>query len=319
MAVIVGSGDYTYEALESWQQLPDGMRLTETPGVAVNSRDRVYAITRNTANPVMVFEPDGTFAFGFGEGIFSQRTHGILIGPDDSVFCADDGTHTITKFTPDGNLLMTLGTPGQPAPKWAGQPFNRPTHAAVSPVTGNLYISDGYGNYRIHKYTADGRHLLSWGEPGIDAGQFIRPHNIAIDDQDRVYVADRECHRVQVFDADGNFLAMWNNIHRPDGMTIGPDGNIYIGELNGIPGVDDAPGLGHRVSILSREGKLLARFGDPVEGQAPGQFIAPHGIAVDSKGDIYVGEVSFTIRGSKMDPPRELRSLSKLRRVRKSG
>ena len=319
MAVIVGSGDYTYEALESWQQLPDGMRLTETPGVAVNSRDRVYAITRNTANPVMVFEPDGTFAFGFGEGIFSQRTHGILIGPDDSVFCADDGTHTITKFTPDGDLLMTLGTPGQPAPKWAGQPFNRPTHAAVSPVTGNLYISDGYGNSRIHKYTPDGRHLLSWGEPGIDAGQFIRPHNIAIDDQDRVYVADRECHRVQVFDADGNFLAMWNNIHRPDGMTIGPDGNIYIGELNGIPGVDDAPGLGHRVSILSREGKLLARFGDPVEGQAPGQFIAPHGIAVDSKGDIYVGEVSFTIRGSKMDPPRELRSLSKLRRVRKSG
>ena len=319
MAVIVGSGDYTYEALESWQQLPDGMRLTETPGVAVNSRDRVYAITRNTANPVMVFEPDGTFAFGFGEGIFSQRTHGILIGPDDSVFCADDGTHTITKFTPDGNLLMTLGTPGQPAPKWAGQPFNRPTHAAVSSVTGNLYVSDGYGNSRIHKYTPDGRHLLSWGEPGIDAGQFIRPHNIAIDDQDRVYVADRECHRVQVFDADGNFLAMWNNIHRPDGMTIGPDGNIYIGELNGIPGVDDAPGLGHRVSILSREGKLLARFGDPVEGQAPGQFIAPHGIAVDSKGDIYVGEVSFTIRGSKMDPPRELRSLSKLRRVRKSG
>jgi DNA-binding beta-propeller fold protein YncE len=319
MAIIVGSGDYTYEALESWQKLPDGMSLTETPGVAVNSQDRVYAITRNTANPVMVFEPDGTFAFGFGEGIFSQRTHGILIGPDDSVYCADDGTHTITKFTPDGKLLMTLGTPGQPAAKWGGQPFNRPTHAAVSPVTGNLYVSDGYGNSRIHKYTADGRHLLSWGEPGIDSGQFIRPHNIAVDDQDHVYVADRECHRVQVFDADGRFITMWNNIHRPDGMTIGPDGNIYIGELNGIPGVDDAPGLGHRVSILSREGKLLARFGDPVEGQAPGQFIAPHGIAVDSKGDIYVGEVSFTIRGSKMDPPRELRSLSKLRRVRKSG
>jgi hypothetical protein len=86
--------------------------------------------------------------------------------------------------------------------------------------------------------------------------------------------------------------------------------------LNGMPGVDDAPGLGHRVSIVSREGKLLARIGDSIEGEAPGQFIAPHGIAVDSHGDIYVGEVSFTIRGSKLDPPRELRSLSKLRRVR---
>jgi DNA-binding beta-propeller fold protein YncE len=316
MAVIVGNGDFRYDALASWQQLPDGVNLTETPGVAVNSQDRVYAITRNTAHPVMVFEADGTFVFSFGEGIFSQRTHGILIGPNDSVYCADDGTHTITKFGPDGTLLMTLGERNQPAPKWSGQPFNRPTHAAVSPRTGHLFVSDGYGNSRIHKYTGDGQYLLSWGEPGIDAGQFIRPHNIAVDDQDRVYVADRECHRVQVFDADGGFVTMFNNIHRPDGMTIGPDGNIYIGELNGMPGVDDAPGLGHRVSIISREGTLLARIGDPNEGEGPGQFIAPHGIAVDSKGDVYVGEVSFTIRGSKLDPPRELRSLSKLRRVR---
>jgi DNA-binding beta-propeller fold protein YncE len=318
MAVMVGSGDWTYEALESWQRLPDGIKLVETPGVAVNSQDRVYACTRNTAHPIMVFEADGSFLFSFGEGIFSERTHGILIGPDDSVYCADDGTHTITKFTPDGKLVMTIGTPRQPSPRWSGQPFNRPTHAAVSPATGNLYISDGYGNSRIHKYTADGRHLLSWGEPGIDAGQFIRPHNIAADNQDRVYVADRECHRVQVFDADGKFITMWNNTHRPDGMTIGPDGNVYVGELNGMPGVDDAPGLGHRVSILDRQGNLLARIGDPIEGEGPGQFIAPHGIAVDSHGDIYVGEVSYTIRGSKLDPPRELRSLSKLRRVRDS-
>jgi DNA-binding beta-propeller fold protein YncE len=316
MAVTVGSGEFVYEALDSWHKLPDGVKLTETPGVAVNSQDRVYAITRNTENPVMVFDAEGNFLFSFGKGVFSQRTHGILVGPDDSVYCADDGTHTITKFTPDGTLLMTLGEPNQPAPRWSGQPFNRPTHAAVSPRTGHLFVSDGYGNSRIHKYTGDGTYLMSWGEPGIDAGQFIRPHNIAVDDQDRVYVADRECHRVQVFDADGTFITMFNNIHRPDGMTLGPDGNIYIGELNGIPGVDDAPGLGHRVSIVSREGQLLARIGDPAEGEAPGHFIAPHGIAVDSKGDVYVGEVSFTIRGSKMNPPRELRSLSKLRRVR---
>src|SRR5437764_939785 len=83
--------------------------------------------------------------------------------------------------------------------------------------------------------------------PGIDPGQFIRPHNVVVDEHDRVYIADRECHRVQVFDADGAFLTMWNNIHRPDGMTMGPDGNIYIGELNGFDGVSDAPGIGHRV------------------------------------------------------------------------
>jgi DNA-binding beta-propeller fold protein YncE len=315
MSIRVGTGAFTYEALDSWQKLPEGMTLTETPGVAVNSRDEVYAITRNTENPVMAFDRDGNFLRAFGKGIFSERTHGILIGPDDSVWCADDGTHTITKFSPTGELLLTLGTPNKPARKWGGEAFNRPTHAAISPSTGAIYVSDGYGNSRVHKYTPEGKHLLSWGEPGVDAGQFIRPHNVAIDAEDRVYVADRECHRIQVFDANGAFLAMWNNIHRPDGMTLGPDGNIYVGELNGMGGVDDAPGLGHRVSILSRAGELLARFGAAEEGDTPGAFIAPHGIAVDSHGDIYVGEVSFTIRGSHMNPPRELRSLSKLRRV----
>ena len=238
-----------------------------------------------------------------------------MIGKDDSVYCADDGTHTITKFSAEGELLLTIGSPGEPAEKWSGKPFNRPTHAAVSPTTGDIFISDGYGNSRIHKYTSDGQHVLSWGEPGVDAGQFIRPHNIAVGPDDRVYVADRECHRVQVFDLDGGFITMWHDIHRPDGMTVGPDGNIYIGELGGGLGVDDAPGLGHRVSILSPEGEQLARFGDRREGEEPGKFIAPHGIAVDSHGDVYVAEVSYTIRGQKMDPPRELRSLSKLRKV----
>lgn len=316
MSVTLGAGDFKYEALDRWHRLPQGVTPVECPGVAVSSRDEVFVLTRNTEHPVMVFDRQGGFLRSFGKEAFSARTHGITIGSDDSVYCADDGTHTVTKFTPDGRLALTIGVPGSPAEKWSGRPFNRPTHAAVSANTGDIFITDGYGNSRVHRYSSDGRYLRSWGEPGIDPGQFIRPHNVAVDSQDRVYVADRECHRVQVFEADGKFITMWNNIHRPDGMTIGPDGNVYIGELNGMTGVDDAPGLGHRVSILDPRGKLLARLGHPLEGEEPGRFIAPHGIAVDSHGDIYVGEVSFTIRGQKMDPPRELRSLSKLRRVR---
>ncbi|MDP6402388.1 MAG: peptidyl-alpha-hydroxyglycine alpha-amidating lyase family protein [SAR202 cluster bacterium] len=316
MTTVIGSGDFKYEALESWQKLPDGVNLIETPGVAVDSQDEIYIFSRNTEHPVMVFDRDGNFLRGFGKGIFSNRTHGILIGPDDTVYCADDGIHTITKFTRDGELLMTIGTSGQAAEKWGGEPFNRPTHAAISKKTGDIFISDGYGNFRVHKYSPDGEHIKSWGEPGIDPGQFLRPHNIAVDDDDRVIVADREAHRVQVFDTEGNVLAVWNNIHLPNGLTIGPDKNIYIGELPGMTQEDPTPpGMGHRISILSPDGKLLARFGHPEEGEGPGKFIAPHGIGVDSYGDIYVGEVSYTIRGSKMDPPKELRSLSKLRKV----
>ena len=122
-------------------------------------------------------------------------------------------------------------------------------------------------------------------------------------------------HEVQVFDPDGTLLDVWPNIHRPCGMTVGPDGNIYVGELNGVANLDGALGIGHRVSVFDRGGRLIGRFGAPEEGSAAGQFIAPHGIAVDSRGDVYVGEVSFTIRGSHMDPPRALPSLTKLTRT----
>jgi DNA-binding beta-propeller fold protein YncE len=237
-----------------------------------------------------------------------------VVAPDGSIFCVDDGTHTVTKFTPEGELLLTIGTPNQPAKLWSGEPFNRPTHVAISAKTGDIFITDGYGNARVHKYTADGQWIKSWGEPGIDPGQFNLPHNIVIDDNELVYVIERENHRVQIFDVDGNTVGMWNNIFRPDGLAIGPDGNFYICELN-LGDVNYPPGMGHRISVLSPEGKLLARAGDRMEGEEPGKFIAPHGIAVDSHGDIYIGEVSFTIRGRHLDPPRELKSLKKLRRV----
>ncbi len=208
---------------------------------------------------------------------------------------------------------MTIGRLGEPAPRFSGDLFNRPTDIAVA-AEGSIFISDGYGNARVQKYTAGGEYLISWGEPGIDPGQFQCPHNIALRG-DRVYVADRESHRVQVFDLDGRLVTVWNNIHRPCRLTIGPDDRIYIGELNGVALMAGALGIGHRISMLDLDGNLLGRYGDPEEGEEPGRFIAPHGIVVDSEGDVYVGEVSYTIRGDRLDPPRELKSLNKLRRV----
>ena len=141
------------------------------------------------------------------------------------------------------------------------------------------------------------------------------PHNIATDAEDRVYVADRENHRIQVFDSKGKFLTMWNNIYRPCGMRRGRAEQIlYIGELSAPLPYKDAPSLGHRVTILNLDGQMLCQFGDPYEGEGPGQLIGPHGVCVDSQGDIYVGEVSYTVRGSHENPPREMRCFQKFLR-----
>ncbi len=304
-----------YERVEGWLKLPPGWALLETPGVAVDSKDNVYLLTRGD-HPVIVCDRNGYFLRSFGEGLFTKRPHGIYIGPDDSVYAADDGNHTVRKFTPEGKVLLTIGAENKPAQKWSGKPFNRPTHVAVSRKTNHIYITDGYGNCRVHKFTPEGKYVLSWGEPGVDPGQFIRPHNIAIDPDDRIFIADRENHRIQIFNADGKLLDIWHNIHRPDGISIGADGLLYIGELDAIPGLQDCPGLGHRVSIYDLKGKLLTRYGHPDEGEAPGQFIAPHGVAVDSRGDVYVGEVSYTIRGQYLQPPHEVKSFQKLARKR---
>ena len=312
MSDVYGSGDFLYKHVDGWAKLPQGWKFLECPGVAVDSQDNVYVLTRGE-HPIIVFDRDGNFLRTVGDGLFSNRTHGLYIAHDDSILAADDGIHTIQKFSPDGEKLMEIGQRNQPAPKWGGQPFNRPTSAAIMPSNGDIYVSDGYGNSRIHVYTGSGQYRFSWGSPGIDPGQFIRPHNIAIDSNDQVYVVDREAHRIQIFDAQGTFITMWNNIHRPDSMVLWQD-HIYVGELNGMGGVDDAPGLGHRVGIYDLNGDIVCRFGSPEEGEGPGQFIAPHGIAVDSQGSLYVSEVSYTIRGSHMDPPKELRSLSKYER-----
>jgi DNA-binding beta-propeller fold protein YncE len=203
----------------------------------------------------------------------------------------------------------------------SGRPFHRCTHTALSPQ-GDLYVSDGYGNARVHKYAANGTLLRSWGEPGTDPGQFNIPHNICCDADGWVYVADRENHRVQVFDGNGKYETQWNNMHRPSGLHLerGGQGRFYVGEIGGGLGVNfDMPNIGPRVSIYSAKGELLARLGHRPAGLEPGQFVSPHGLAVDSRGDIYVGEVSYTNWGNRYKgqaPPAGLRSLQKLVRVR---
>jgi hypothetical protein len=235
---------------------------------------------------------------------------------EDEVWLVDDAGHAVRKYGADGKELMHLATPGQSAERQSGRPFNMPTKAAVCPQTGNVFVTDGYGNSRVHKFDPAGRHLLSWGEAGTDPGCFNIPHCVIVEDG-RVYVVDRENHRIQVFDTNGRFFAQWNNLHRPNSICRdrGRERWFLVAEAGtGLAINATVPNIGNRLSLLSAEGQVVGRIGEPFGGEAPGQFIAPHGIAVDSLGDIYVADVTYSVKGRHEKPPREIRSLHKFAR-----
>ena len=314
----VGNGAYSYEPMENWAKLPPGWSFKEIGGVGVDRNDNVFVFNRGE-HPMIVFDREGNFLRSFGEGLF-PRAHGVFMAPDDTVWLTDDGDHTVRQCTLEGKVLLTLGISGKPAPYMSGEPFHRCTHTAMSPQ-GDIYVSDGYGNSRVHKYAPNGKLLFSWGGPGTDPGEFNIAHNITCDADGWVYVADRENHRVQVFDGNGKYETQWNNLHRPCGLFM-PPGKCpvcYIGELGAVQPVSrNVPNLGPRVTIVDNTGKRISRLGGFGPGLGPTEFLAPHGLAVDSRGDLYIGEVSWTNWPQTFrDKPRpdNLRSLHKFRKV----
>lgn len=314
-----------YAALDQWAKLPEGWSWPEVAGVAVDSHDNVFVFNRGQ-RPVIVFAPDGTCQYSWGEGVFA-RPHGIEIGPDDCIYCTDDLDHTVRKFTPDGRLLLTLGTSGRPSAtgatsvdfrtiERAGAPFHFPTNVAIAP-SGEIYVSDGYGNARIHRFAPDGALLASWGEPGAGPGQFHVPHGIALDAQGVVYVADRENSRIQRFSPAGEYLDEWTDVARPCQVCIGRDGRAYVAELGYRAGMwpgTHAPrpdATGGRVSVFDLQGRLLARWGGGAQPTAAGDFFAPHDVCRDSRGNLYVAEVVYSAGASRGLVPLSCHALQK--------
>ncbi len=296
-----------------WGELPDGREWGAVSAIYpapdgnlwVAERCGVNSCVGSDLDPVLLMDTDGNVLRSFGAGLISWP-HGIFVEPDGSVWITDAMVgdaedyglgHSVMKFSPEGELLMTLGTPGT-----AGDPpefLNRPSDVLVAP-NGEIYVVDNHGTdppNRIVKYAPDGTYLETWGETGFGPGQLHDPHALAMDSQGRLFVGDRKNNRIQLFDQDGNFLEFWTQFGRPSGIFIDENDRIYVADSESSL-ADEAhqgrrnPGWERGIRIGDARTGWVDYFipdshPDPNESGTSG----PEGVAVDADGNVYGGEV----------------------------
>jgi hypothetical protein len=273
----VGAGDYRYELIQDFLKLPPGESFGMVSRVATDAQDRVYVFQRKDP-PIVVFDRDGNYLGAWGSGEVTDP-HGLKI-VGDTAYTTDRIDSVAKSFTLDGKPLMELGQRGVDSDtgeiaNWlverAAGPFNHPTEMIKHP-NGDIYVTDGYRNSRVHRFTGDGKLVASWGTPGSGPGQFHLPHSIAFDDSGTLYVADRANKRIQRFTPEGEYLGEWTGMGGPNDISRGKDGNFYIAE-------QEDSGNPAYVTVRDPQGKVLAKMASR----------HVHGVGVDSRGDIYAG------------------------------
>ena len=269
---------YDYELVPSWGTLPDGMTFGTVSSVAADSQNRVYVYQRKDP-PIVVLDSDGNYLNSWGISAFNLP-HGFCI-VDDVIYLTDREDSVCLKYTLDGKPLMVLGDrgvhsdtgceePGELVPRAAG-PFNYPSEMYPSP-SGDLYVSDGYRNSRVHRFSAEGRYITSWGTPGKGGpGEFHLPHSLLIDEEGLVYVCDRENNRIQVFTPEGEFITMWTDMTRPNDISQSEDGDFYIAEST-------FEGSTPRITVRDKEGDILSSW----------ESRQAHGLWVDKQDSVYL-------------------------------
>ena len=265
-SLVVALGDRRYRVERRWCRVSADEPLGFVSDLVVDSKGFVHVGHRGGDSPVLVFDPSGAFVRSWGRGEIAD-VHYLSINEDDVILLADRDAHQILAFDTDGNLRFALGE--RHAPRWHA-PFNHPTAASMA-ADGEIYVSDGYGNSVVHRFSQDGALLQTWGGRGGGSGEFTTPHCVWVDRMDRVYVADRENNRLQVFDRDGAYVAEWGDFYHPM--------KIYVDDRDLIFVTDQIP----RISVLEASGELAGRCRGAINGA--------HGLWGDRAGNLYLAEL----------------------------
>jgi hypothetical protein len=299
---VIGNGEYTYEVIHDWGELPADIKYGNTHGVVEDSRGRIYVHhTVNSASEssdsMVVFDDKGKFVKSWGKE-FKGGAHGLHIrkeGSTEFLYMCDTKRALVVKTTLDGEEVFTLGYPKeseQYKPDSAGKPIKySPTNLAISPNS-DIYVGDGYGSNYINQYNSKGEYIRTFGGSGKDAGQLLCPHGIIVDargQQPVLTVADRTNKRLQHFTLDGKHSGFSEGVSAPCHFSI-RKGKMVI------------PDLDSRVTIVDEKNNVIVHLGedDPKAARAlrtktrdafiPGKFVCPHGACFDHNGNIYVVE-----------------------------
>ena len=264
-----------YTVVQDWPKLPSRWALGQVAGVATDSKGRYYVFHRGDGAPSLIcFDRKGEVLRSWGEGVFT-RPHMVKCDGDDNIWAIDDNGHVLYLYSPEGEVLRTLGTKGVSGED--GSHFDKPTDIAYG-LDGGFYVSDGYGNKRVARFDEGLNFQGQWGSEGMEPGQFVLPHAITTDEEERVYVADRNRWRVQIFSPEGELLKMWTHIGKPFGIAYASDGHLYI-----------CDGTNARVTKVETSGRIVGFFGTP--GSDAGQISTAHDISVTPNGDILLGHL----------------------------
>lgn len=295
-----------FTTVPNFLKLPPNLYLGEGIGVATNSKGHIFVYTRSQATRLFEFDATGRFVREIGEGLYGLVfAHAVRVDPQDNIWVVDEGSNMVIKFNPEGRVVMTMGrrpeppdaqmSPAPPPTSAPAQPgqyiFDRPTDVAWD-RDGNIFVSDGYGNSRVVKYSKDGRYITSVGTRGSGPGQLNLPHTIAADAKGNIYVGDRSNVRVQVFDNDLKFKAIYDNVGAPWAVCITPGPHQYLYSSNSNPDTNNSEIGAYTGEIFKMEldGTVVGKFG--TVGKEPGQFSTVHEIDCRNENELLVSEIT---------------------------